>query len=107
MRIAARDKRLEIVRPVTATGELGGEVQAGETVIATVWASKRTMSGREFLAGGTQERAEEVATFNIRWRSDLRATDKVRCDGREYGIEGIRELERRRQLEIHARAVSA
>jgi SPP1 family predicted phage head-tail adaptor len=107
MRIAARDKRIEIVRPITTTGELGGEVPTGEAVIATVRASKRTMSGRQFFASGVQERSEELAIFTIWFRSDVKTTDKLRCDGHGYEIQSIRELGRRRELEIHARAVSA
>lgn len=68
-------------------------------------ANVRTAGGREFLEAGGQY-VERRAIFKVRWIPDLQTTDRVSWNGRAYDIKDVREIGRRRFLEIHAEAVT-
>jgi len=104
VRIADRNAELELVRNVF-------EYQSGEMVLVrteslgTEWAARRTVGAREYVEG-SQAYTEERSVFVIRWRDDLKVTDRVVFEGRTFNIEGFRDVGRRRDLEIHAKAVA-
>lgn len=101
--VVARNKRVSILRDTGTARDAYNAPITTWSPIAVVWAEKTTMGGREFLAGA-EVVAEERATFNIRYRSDLKVTDQLECDGRVFKIEGLREVGNRREIEILARA---
>ncbi|MBM3545281.1 MAG: head-tail adaptor protein [Alphaproteobacteria bacterium] len=76
--------------------------------LATVWASRADVSDSERSAA--QEIGAEITTrFRIRWSralSDVDPRDRVRFDGRLYGIAAVKEIGRREGLEITASARS-
>ena len=64
------------------------------------------------VSDGERSRASEVqaiitARFQLRWSAfsaGLTPKDRLVCEGREYDITGIKEIQRRRVLEISASA---
>lgn len=98
------DRRATLQQPEHARGTAGDVVTTYSTV-AIVWASKRDLRGREFLAAGmTQAEMETVIT--IRWRADVRPDWRVLIDGRAYDIQGSAELGRRDGLELRCIAAA-
>ena len=71
---------------------------------APVPAAKRDISDAERAAAGWVE-ATITTRFTVRWSNfttDIDATDRLVCEGREYDIAGIKETpdRRRRMLEL-------
>ena len=62
----------------------------------TLRAMMKPVSGRERME---YERLESVVTFRcvIRFRSDIRASDRIRYNGRVYNIRYIYDIEERRK----------
>jgi SPP1 family predicted phage head-tail adaptor len=73
-----------------------------------VWNDLRTVRGEKIHKAedekfaAAQRYEARLVTFRIYYTADIRATDRLRCDGLEYDIKGIRELGFRRGLEIAA-----
>ena len=103
MRVAARNRQIEIVRDLEAGRDEFNAPSVGPTTIAVVWGARASTPGTEFLAG-VQTIAEERATFVIMWRPDLKVTDRLIVEGRSYDIVGTRDLGFRREIEIQAKA---
>jgi SPP1 family predicted phage head-tail adaptor len=98
MNFSKMDRRLTILNYAPTAGSMGGVAEAwieGDTV----WAEQRVQPGREVLASG-QVNAPQAAIFFLRWRSDIGAKDRVRCEGIEYDVSSTREIGRRDGLEI-------
>lgn len=77
---------------------------ASYATYATVWGGKRDLRGREFFAA-QQESAELQATWTIRWRSDVLATDRLVSEGMTFEIVHIAEIGRHGGLDLVCRAV--
>ncbi len=71
------------------------------TAIRTMRAQKIHKSEDEKFAA-SQRYESRTVTFRTYFFADLQATDRLRCDGLEYDIKGIREFGFRRGLEIAA-----
>jgi SPP1 family predicted phage head-tail adaptor len=101
----AFDRRITIQRAVETR-------DAGTNAVVTTWAahladvpaSVKTVAGREFLEGN-QIVAERRAVFTVR-HADLRVTDRVIFDGADFNVTDIREVGRRRFLELQCEAVT-
>lgn len=95
------DRRITIEQLVETQDDVGQPIQTW-TERATVWAGRRDIRGRErFMAA--QELAERSATWVIRFRDDVRATDRLIDDtGAAWDIEAVAELGRRQWLELAA-----
>lgn len=69
-------------------------------------AEKRDVSdGERMRAAETQ--AHITSRFRVRWSAftaDITPKDRLICEGRVYDISGVKELDRRRTLEITAAA---
>lgn len=102
MRAGALDRRIELVRYVSGGTDEYGQPVNTRTVMATVWASVKQQAGREFLTDGNIPLAEERTVFTIRHRPDVLVTDILVWEGREFDAKFVRELGRRRGLEIQA-----
>lgn len=72
--------RMTIQAPVETRSAAGDSVPAW-TTIATVWASVRAISGREFWAG-SQVYAEASMEVRIRYRADVRSSWRLAWDER-------------------------
>lgn len=105
MQAGKLDRRLDILRAaLTDDGFSSGP--GTPAVIGTVWASKQDVSDGERFKNGTTD-AGITTRFQVRWSSltaGILSSDTVRCEGRTYGVVGIKEIGRREGLEITARA---
>lgn len=99
------DRRVTLQQPVRGTRSAAGDTPITYSTVATVWASKRDIRGREALAGGAPL-AEVETMISIRYRSDIRPSWRVVLDGRNYDIVAIAELGRRDGLELRCVAVA-
>lgn len=90
------DRRVQLQRYTTARNPFNEPIKTYATY-ATVWAQKTDLTEYE-----AEEQAQQVAvnrtTFRIRHRSDVKATDRVLYDSKEYEVIGIKELGRREGL---------
>lgn len=100
--VGALDRRLTIERQQQAQDPLTGEVVVQWVPVATVWASRRQLSGREVEFAAATRSAEELR-FRIRYRAGIDATMRVTCEGVAYAVVRTEEIERRRWLDIYAR----
>lgn len=105
MDAGALDRRVEVWRAAMVDDGFG-RVLGEPAWVCTVWGSKRDVSDAERFGNGQAE-AMMTTRFQVR-RNPLSASiltsDTLRCEGRTYGIVGIKEIGRREGLEITARA---
>jgi SPP1 family predicted phage head-tail adaptor len=106
MRAGDLDRRITVERLQAGEPNDFNEVVEAWTVLATLWAKVAEERGREFLASESQIVGEAKAVFTIRYRADLRVTDRLRHSGRIWNIRSIREIGRREGLEIMATAAA-
>jgi SPP1 family predicted phage head-tail adaptor len=107
MRAGRLDRRVQLFHKTLTRNGAGENVATYPTAYATVWAGKRDLRGRElFVAQETQ--AEATATWTMRWRDDVLATDRLIDDqGRIFDIAGPpAEIGRRQGLDLACRAVT-
>lgn len=100
--VGALDRRLAIERQQQVQDPLTGEVTARWMPVATVWASRRQLSGREVEIAVATRGTEELR-FRIRYRAGIDATMRVTCEGVAYAVVRVEEIGRRRWLDIYAR----
>ena len=103
--LANLDRVITLRRATTATDAFNAPIET--------WADLAITRGSKMdVSDGERIRAMEVAAqistrFQIRlsadW-ADLNPRDRLICDGREYDIVGVKELQRGRGLEISANA---
>ena len=98
MRQGQLDRRAEIIGTTKTRNEYNEEIEA-PAVLATVMCRLQEISGREFVAAA-QLFAEQRAVITIRYRTGLDTRNSVRVDGKAWNIRSIRELGRRRYLEL-------
>lgn len=98
MRQGQLDRQAEIIGNVETRNDYN-EVIEEPAVIATVMCRKQEIAGREFVAA-SQLFAEQRAVITIRYRPDITPRNLIRVDGTEWNIHSIRELGRRRYLEL-------
>lgn len=105
LRAGLLDRRAELRHRVLGAQDDNGAYQPVTfTEYATVWARKEEISGREYFAAETKQ-AENTVRFTIRYRSDVLATDRLVCEGRDYEVIQTSEIGRREGLIIFARVV--
>lgn len=75
-----------------------GEKEHTWTDLYTVWAHKKTQSGREALQA-EQVVASNIVVFNVRFLN-LTTQDIIKFEGRVYDIQSLNEIGRRKELEI-------
>ncbi|MDQ6434387.1 phage head closure protein [Mesorhizobium sp. LHD-90] len=99
------DRRIDVQRPAESRDAgTNAVIVSWSTHLASVPASIRRASGREFL-DADQVQSERRAVFTIRY-ADVVVTDRVLADdGLTYGISDIREIGRRRFLELQCEAI--
>lgn len=100
MQVGKMDRRITLLRRTLTRNDLGEQV-ATYAEYATVWAEKRDVSGREYLAS-QQIVAENTVRFFIRYRDDVLLTDRIVCGDRTYDLTHVAEIGRRDGLEIVA-----
>lgn len=96
------DRRVTIVRDGPATKDSMGEAIASAPIEVERWASVRPAPGTERFANA-ENAASAPMRFVFRWEDDLvRATDRLRHDGRTFDVKSVIEIGRREGLEILA-----
>lgn len=101
-----RDRRITFQRRTVTRDTNTGRDTITWPDVATVWASKTELTGRELLLAQQMVATAEVR-FNIRWRSDLLASDRISCEGKTYDIQHLAEIGRREDLDILAKLPDA
>lgn len=99
---AQMDRRITILVPDEATPRgSAGSAMPGYVELATVWARRRDLSGREVLAA-----AQTVPTaqckYAVWYRADIDTRARIREGAQMYEIQHIAELGHRLGLEILA-----
>ena len=106
MQAGKMDRRVTILRDQGSSTNGFGEPVANLAELATVWACKTNVSdGERFRAG--EQAADLQMRFTLRWSSqvaDVDPRDRLLFEGRTYDIAAVKELGRRRGLEITAAA---
>ena len=98
MRAGKLSSAIEIQRETETVNPSGSVLKTWATVIATR-AEIIQQTATEFLTGyGTAENGTII--FRIRYRPDITTADRVSYSGTVYGIEEIKEIGRRRVLEL-------
>ena len=101
MRAGNLDRSIDIERLDGSAIDADGVPASAWATVATMRAQVVTADADEFLTGAGTTSAETIL-FRIRWTDDARQNDRVRYDGRAYGITSLVEIGRRRGLEIRA-----
>lgn len=97
------DRRVTLQRPVEIQDSAGAVTLSWITDV-TVWAGRRDIRAREFIAADTTI-ADTEAVFTIRWHSAVRVRWRLLENDRSYDITGIAEIGRREGLELRCVAV--
>jgi|GEM_PF-305713 len=105
MQIGRLDRRITI-QANTVTRDSVGEAVDSWSNLDTVWARIIYEAGREGV-DMQSEVAQQQVTFIIRYRSDVTPMHRITYDSEIYHIEAVKELPRRKGLEISARAVAS
>ncbi|MFI0843972.1 phage head closure protein [Mesorhizobium sp. IMUNJ 23232] len=102
----ALDRRIRIERAVESRdGSTNAVVTSWVTHLDSVPCSIKSTTGREFL-DADRVQSERRAVFTVRY-ADIDVRDRIVADdGLTYGISDLREIGRRRFIEIQAEAVS-
>ena len=105
MRAGSLDKEITIERAITTLNTVG--------VPQTTWATLATMRA-QLVQAGTDEfirdygaSSETVIVFRTRWLDDVTVADRVSYEGRKHDIKQVKELGRRKGLELRTVALGA
>ncbi len=103
--IGRLDRRITILR-AGVVDDGYAERPGVYAAVAAIWATKTDVSDAERFRSGAIS-AEITTRFVVRWSefaAGIGPKDRIRCEGRDYDIVGVKETERRRWLEITGRA---
>lgn len=71
-----------------------------ELTETSLWASVQQQSGKEYLAAGQVGAARQMV-FRVRWIANVTVVNAIKYGGTEFNIQEVREIGRRRALELH------
>jgi SPP1 family predicted phage head-tail adaptor len=98
------DRRITISRPQEQKSAIGETIATGWEEVATIWAAYAPISDGERLRAAAVEQKTD-ARFTVRYSARLAGIDgthQIQFDGSDWQITGIKEIGRRRRLEITA-----
>lgn len=106
MQAGKLDRLGELRHRVLTSNSTGEKVPSWPTAYDTVWFKKLDARGSKRFAA-SQMIAEQVTELQMRWRSDVLATDHIvlQDDGTVYEIQQIAEIGRRQGLDLLCRAI--
>lgn len=81
------NKRITFQQKSATTDAYGGTIYTWAD-IATVWAKKRPLRGRELIAAQAAQ-SEATDMFYCRYRSDIDTADRISYNGKYYNITSI------------------
>lgn len=105
MRAGSLDRSITVQRLGEVRDPFGG-VSAGWSDLATVRAQVLQSATDEFMQAGGEQAARAVA-FRIRWIDGLRNADRVVFEGLPFDVLEVKEIGRRRGLELRCRGASS
>lgn len=105
MRAGGMDRTITVQRSGKTRDAFGGAAIEW-TDLATVRAQLLASSTAEFMEAGG-EQAERVVAFRTRWMEDLRNADRVVFEGSPYDVLEIKEIGRRRGLELRCKGAAS
>ena len=105
MRAGSLDRTITVQRGGEVQDDYGG-VSLGWTTVATVRAALLESSTSEFMQAGG-EQAERTVAFRIRWLADLRNADRVLFEGAAFDVLQVKEIGRRRGLELRCKTATS
>lgn len=82
------DQLIDIKREVSTPDGMGGEEITLTDVVTGLWAKVRALSGKE-LERHDQLNSTAMCAFIIRYRGDLKHTDRIVWNGSTYNIRYI------------------
>lgn len=100
MRAGALDREIEVQRLTYETDEYGTS-RPTATTLATLRAQLVQQGAREFFANGAAT-TERRVVFRTRFIEGVTPADQVRHEGETFDVTEVREIGRRRGLELHA-----
>ncbi|QNQ63104.1 phage head closure protein [Brucella sp. 6810] len=104
MRAGKFDRIIAIERETETVTPSGGVIKEWQA-IAIVRAEIVQQSATEFLTG-YGEAEDGTIVFRVRYRSGITTADRVAYNGARYNLKEIKEIGRRRGLELRGVAVS-
>ena len=96
------DRRIVLRAKLLTPDEMGQALETWSD-LASVWAEKTDLRGREFFAARAIN-AEIETRFRIRWRAGVTPALRIAHDGRDYEILSVVEIGRREGLELMCKA---
>lgn len=109
MLIAKRDRRIAIMRASVAENDAGEMIATGWAEYAAAWASYEPTSDGERMRAAAVERKID-ARFRVVWSqrmAGVTGADRLRFDGADWQITGLKEIGFREALEISAWKIRA
>lgn len=103
MRAGSMDRRVTLQSRTNSKSVTTGAVSEVFTDLATVWAERKDLSGREFIAA-RQVNADVTTRFRIRWRAGITELNRIVDGAAVFDIVNVAEVGRRKGLEILATA---
>ena len=100
MRSGKIHRRITLKRYESTTDSVGGITESFVTV-ATIWAEKLDIRGRDFFAAN-QVNSDITTKFRIRYRPDVNPSWRIVYEGKDYDLTSVAEIGRREGLEIMA-----
>lgn len=90
MNIGKLNHRITIQRPGRTEDDAGYPIPGGSEWedVATVWAAREPLRGREFFAAAAVQ-YEKTVRFRIRYRRGIIPGMRVLCEGRVYKIYAV------------------
>lgn len=105
MRAGSLDRTITVQRLAETRDEYGG-TSTGWTDVATVRAQLIEQATSDFMQGAGEE-ARRIAVFRCRWIAGLTNADRVMFEGLAYDVEQVKEIGRRRGVELRCRAAAS
>lgn len=85
MRAGNLNRQIEILTLSDSTPNKYNETPSEWEVLETVWAEKKDVRGKEFVAAGAEAALHETV-FKIRYSNTITAADRVKYDGVVFEI---------------------
>lgn len=107
MRAGELDRRVQFLRAELVDDGMQARLGPYEPLGSPVWAKRELIRDMERYAAGTVG-VDAIARFSVRYwafTASITHKDRLLCDGRTYGIAGIKEIGRRIGFEITATEV--
>ena len=95
-------RRIISIEQLTTTRDSFGSPVERYVELASVWATvEQTGVSEDFVNNADRRIPRRNATMRLRWRAGVQETGRVVYDGLAWGIKGIEEIGRKRELLLY------